>query len=170
MSLNLNLSDDAPEPGPEKDVVRLTKQQEMRVGILSEGIRGVYVHWNAGRGLRGRSEPCLKERCTGCRAKLPRRWKGYLYVIDEKGKETFFLEITTEAAKKLRGLFEECETLRGMSVKFSRMNGDKTRMQVEIFPKPIPLALLERHQEILPWDSLSRLWETELGGEDEAQL
>lgn len=158
MALNLSLADGIPPAGPGMDLVRLKASQVVQVIVLSTDIRAVFVHWNASAGRKGRSEPCVKEKCSGCGKKLPRKWLGYVHVWLPKRRTGAFLEMSSGAAEDLRNSIPPGQTMRGTSAVVQRMGGDKARFKVDVFPAPKDYDTSVLPDELLPWETLAEYW------------
>lgn len=158
MTYNLSFADGIPPAGPNMDIIRLKANESLQVVVLAEDIRAIFVHWNAATGRKGRSEPCQKEACSGCARRLPRKWLGYIHVWLPKKKREAFMELTSGGSEDLRNMLPPAQTLRGTSAVIQRMNGDKARLRVEIFPSPKDYDTSVFPAEKLPWETLSILW------------
>jgi len=166
MGMDLCFGDDAPPPGPEMDVIRLDKSVQLQVCILSEAIRSVFVHWNQNKGSKGRTEPCFRENCKGCKFHLPRRWKGYIHCHLAKEKKEAFVEVTPGAAEDLALALPNGISLRGLNVILRRQDGKKARMRVDLMPEFLASDPSKLPEEKLPWETLARLWEVPSNGQD----
>lgn len=158
MTLNLSLADGIPPAGPDMDLLRLKALECVQVVILAVEIRGVYVHWNASAGRKGRSEPCLKEGCGGCGRRLPRKWLGYVHVWQPKRRKEAFLEMSIGASEDLRNSIPQGQEMRGTSAVVQRMNGDRARFKVDVFPSPKDFDTSIYPEEKLPWETLATYW------------
>ena len=148
-----NRSDRPPRSGPEMLIRRLKASQSIHCTVLSQSLWGVWTHWNGAR-----SEPCYAEKkeCPGCKRGLPKRWKGYLHVVDNMANSTMFLELTPSAAEKILAVLGEADSLRGNRMKVARLAGDKARLVVELMLPFKDVDSLPKSQD--PYCTLKKLW------------
>jgi hypothetical protein len=154
-----------PKSGPKWWIERIAAGSGGMFTVFSRSIYGVWTHW----GLYG-SSPCLSERskCDGCKARWPRRWKGYLHVYDFHNKRQCFLEITPAVAESISeqmGGRLEGVSLRGYRLQLRRGNGAKARLKVEVLAglKDGP----ELPEEQSPEETLVKLWKMECESDTE---
>lgn len=124
-----------PKPGPTQRVIQLKAGESIDCVILSPSTWGVGTHWNDRAGKHGRSERCTngKGECSGCNAKLPCRWKGYLYVYSFTHRDCVFVELTPATDESIELQRGKDRPLRGERLKMRRgEGGNKTRIQVEV--------------------------------------
>lgn len=159
---DLSRQDFPPKAGPKWWIERVKTGQEQLFTVFSSTIFGVWTHW----GLYG-SSPCMStpDQCAGCKAKLPRRWKGYLHTYDWHNKRQCFLEITPLVAEQIVEQLGENVPFRGYRLKLKRGKGDKARIKVEVLaPLPSGPSLVD---EKSPQKTLEKLWS--LNGPDDLQ-
>lgn len=153
--LDLDRQDEPPEPGPEMPIIRLRACQKIHVLFLSPQIWGVNTHWNGEK-----SCPCMRDhsRCSGCKAHWPRRWKGYLDVIDNGQQRRGFFELTPTSALAIKRIIPLGETLRGVYAWIERLKGDRARLRVEVetWKARAPEDKLPAPMD--PFVTLSKLW------------
>lgn len=125
----LNRQDSAPKPGPETEIRRVPAAITVSCIVLSEKISGFWTHWAVDH-----SVPCQgkKETCPAHRSGYPLRWKGYLYVLDLRSNEEYFLELTPIAAKALEAVLGTSISWRGTRMEIRRGNGQKARLSVSV--------------------------------------
>jgi hypothetical protein len=121
-----------PRTGPRAEIKRLGPKETMLICVLSPRIWGFIVHWNEMEGRRGRTEPCIGEleTCEGCKAKLPKKWLGYIFVVAQ-GRGPCFVELTPEAARLMRESLGTGETLRGVRGYLRRTEAKNGRLKWE---------------------------------------
>jgi hypothetical protein len=124
-----------PAPGPKHPIIRIKSPQDQRMTILGSHIEGYWTHWTGDRSVL-----CLQNgaACPKDRHNLPRRWKGYLHVIDHFNGRLGFLELTPAAAQHLRDALEDCSFYRGMRFYISRTAGGKMGRLVIRMTTPCP--------------------------------
>ena len=84
---------------------------------LSSWIRGVWTHYAAERTFPCTAPP---EECLGCRAKLARRWKGYLAGLEPPRGRIVLVELTKLSVARAAILLESVGDLRGQLVTLRR--------------------------------------------------
>ena len=149
----LNRQDKPPEPGPEREIVRVSPGNPFSGQILSASLWGCYTHWDGFR-TRECTEPV--ENCAGHQSSLPLRWKGYLHVWDSRHGSFVFLEITPAAAKEILRLAPSNEPLRGLVLGMKRSGSSiKGRLEVSIC-RGLNLDRLPKPED--PEPILRKLW------------
>jgi len=153
---DLARQDHAPRPGPELPILRHKANTPTRYLLLSRSLFGLWTHW-----IDDCSMPCLEPRagCDGCKRQKPRRWKGYLHAIRMDNREEGFLELTPFAAKALELQVGGAITLRGVQMKCSRGNGQKTRLKIEVVYALPSSEGFELPEEKSPEITLRQLWQ-----------
>jgi hypothetical protein len=149
----LRIQHDPPPRGPELWIRRLKANEVVPVTILSSSLWGTWTHWNGQR-----SGPCFRDKkdCQGCKAGLPRAWKGYLHVGNNHNRKEEFLELTKIVALALRDEIGPGKSYRGMCVRFSRGKGDKAGLFFEVQSQPVEGAKLPNEKS--PLQTLITLW------------
>lgn len=148
-----------PKPGPAMRVIQLKAGESIDCVILSPATWGVGTHWNDRAGKHGRSERCQKDKgeCSGCNAKLPTRWKGYLYVYSFTHRDCVFVELTPATDEAIELQRPQAGTLRGERLKMRRgEGGNKTRIQVELLEHRGDVSQLPEDKD--PEAILESLW------------
>lgn len=150
-----------PATGPQIIIKTLRSGESVEGYLLTENGTSFEVHWNSNKGKKGRSERCLGEEqeCPGCFAGLPKRWKGYLPIVDAKNRSTIILELTPGTALSLNDLIGGYENRIGLFLRFSRQpGGDRTRIRVQLlnqFPvsakMPEPPNVQEALEKLWKW-------------------
>lgn len=144
-----------PIPARRKDdhwVERVRPGATLHLVVLSEALWGMDAHWTGSKTIE-----CIGEGkgCRGCVAKNPIRWKGGAHVYDLSRKESYFIELTPGAARRLMAMTSENESLRGLKIDVFRsgraVNG---RLCVELIggrldPKRLPAA--QSPEAMLRW-------------------
>ena len=148
----LDRLDQPPKPGPEIEIRRLRKNESVCFTIMG-ALEGVYTHWN---GMR--SEPCFANHreCPGHLKALPRRWKGYIHVHDDRLREEQFLELTPLAAKCLLNSVGHGTVLRGIRLTVTRLNGNKARLTVAVLESVQRGVVMPAPKSVYP--VLANLW------------
>ncbi len=135
-------------------VQRVRPGERLKVVILSEVLWGMHCHWTGARSVE-----CTKaeKACVGCERQLPTRWKGGLHVWDLGRRESYFVEITPRAARRIVEQTENRSTLRGVCIELSR-SGTKVngRLVVQIVDMSIDMKRLPAGQAVSP--ALQWLW------------
>lgn len=137
--LTLDVQSTPPREGPEIYILRLKANQHYSFTIFSEHVWGINVHWNGQK-----SEPHFKEdnRCPGCIARRPKRWKGYLHCFAHELGQEVFLELTPHSAHSLEGQLGAGTSYRGNRIAVKRGKGDNGRLTITLLTaSPNPTAL-----------------------------
>lgn len=152
--LTLDRQDVPPKPGPECFIMRLKGQEFYTYTILSESLYGLNIHYGR-TSLRSSPHFTDKERCEGCKADVPMRWKGYLHCIcHEKGQEVF-LELTPASAQSLLVQLPG-GNLRGNRIQVKRTKGDNGRLIISVLTACQTPECLPKSKNVE--QSLLRLW------------
>ncbi len=145
-----------PRPGPELEIIRVVTAGTFMFRVLSETLWGMWTHWETNH-----STPCFleKAKCYGCTKGLPRRWKGYVHVINAlKPNSTGFLELTPFAGQQVLDQCPASVSMRGMRLQVTRTQGGaKGRLRITVLPDLAPGTDLPL--EKTPEATLCRLWE-----------
>lgn len=154
MMKEVNRQNKAPRPGPELEILRIVDTRIRNFTILAEGVQGIWTHWNGKA-----SEPCYVpvESCDGCKKGTPRRWKGYLHVIDHELRKEGFLEITPTAADTLKHYLPKEVSLRTVRISLCRSsNSPKGRLRCTVNDALQTSEQLPKERD--PMETLSKLW------------
>lgn len=127
-----------PPKGPKQLwVERLKANQILEVVCLSPAVEGYMTHWQPLPGkFKGYSIPCTNptSECEGHKRGLGQRWRGIMHCFQwNKGKQ-LYLEITPETQEHLGNIMGPDLSYRGHCFRFTRMDGDQTRVKVELLP------------------------------------
>ena len=138
-------------------IIRVDANDRGAFAICSVRPQGYWNHWDDGR-----TYPCIagKKLCKRCLKEVPRRWTGYLYVVNADGTGGSFLEITTLGLEDLDTLYGKGESLRGFIIHVERSK--KTKRSPLRFDKlgAVPLhQVLPIERDVLP--TLQRVWRFE---------
>lgn len=111
----------APPPEPERRtmyVVTPKVGEPVRAVSLARRPVGVWTHW-----LDGTTHPHLDapHPCPGCKAKAPRRWKGYLHAWSYTHKRPCLLELPADAVRLTVQLRDDKVDLRGARINLRRV-------------------------------------------------
>jgi len=158
MAVEIDILDGPPPPGPDMEVMRLKANAVVQIFILSEMVRYVRLHWDSGKGRKGRSAPHLKVDCPLCARQVPKKVLAYLHVELSRQKKQVFLEMTPAAAEELVNCVPIGTVLRGTQAIVRRGNADHARLAVEVFPTAGSIDRERIPAEKLPWETLKRLW------------
>jgi hypothetical protein len=145
--------------GPTEEIVQLAAGKRIEGIVLSKNFWGFSTHWNAKAGKKGRSERCVAHRgdCPGCDARLPVRWKGYLYIWRADVRSLCFVELTAAACEWIELAAGKLTSLRGQWIVVRRGDGGaKTRLSVELRPWDGDLATMPPDRD--PTSILENLW------------
>lgn len=153
--LELDRGGARPKSGPEIWVRRLKAKDTISVSICSPAIWEFWVHWAGDK-----SQPCLKphKSCPGHRQGLPRRWKGYLFVVNHRSRRCEFLEITLGAVEQLNELVGEKTNLRGKRFTVARGNGDASRLSFASLPDWQLFSTAVLPEDVDPAKTLCKIW------------
>ena len=153
--MELDKSGSPGKTGPEIWVRRLVAGEEIDIAICSPAPWPIWTHW-----CGNHSEPCYTphEQCPGHRRGYPRRWKGYLAIVNHTARRLEFLEITAKAADSLKELAGEGNSLRGLRVKARRGKGDKARLAFSSLPEWSQYTQAKLPADVDPEKTLVRLW------------
>ena len=153
MDEELHRDDSVPDPGPAILIVRAGPNADVMYVCLSPGIHGFHIHWTGKR-----SAPCVKgaDGCRLCESGTPRKWRGYVHVINMATGNNCFLELTPTTAEQFIKQVGT-GTLRGARFQLKRGNGRTA---------PCRLALmgfmtedrLAKAEALDPEDSLRKIW------------
>lgn len=136
-------------------LVRLKAGDSLTCRILSKQIWGIWTHWDGKK-----SYPCVlgAGACKGCRTQDPKRWKGFLHVLNVANRREMIIEVTAFAFSQfLDQLTKERENLRGLRVLFERAKGsDNGRLRMSLLASET--GFLELPVESAPSWTLMKLW------------
>jgi len=151
----LDRGEDAPRAGPDIWVRRLAAGESAAFAICSPAIWQFWVHWAGNH-----SEPCFKDhkKCPGHRKGLPRRWKGYLYIVNHTARRCEFLEITPAGSEQLISLCGDKHSFRGKRFTATRGKGDKARVAYGVLPEWQQFTSSKLPQDKDPVKTLMKLW------------
>lgn len=152
--LTLDRSDVPPRAGPELFIMRLKGGEFFTFILLADELYGINIHFGNGS---SKSSPHFtdKNRCPGCQANTPMRWKGYLHAFcSDKGQEVF-LELTPASAQSLIGQLPGGK-LRGNRIQVKRTKGDNGRLLISVLTACSTIDALPKAKD--PEESLLRLW------------
>ena len=136
-------------------VERVKPGAKYHVVILSEAIWGLEAHWSGSRTI-----PCTgtPEECPGCVARNPKRWRGGVHVYDLARKESYFVELTPGAARKLMAVASDSMPVRGLQIDIYRsgsaVNG---RLMLDVVKRLNDVKKLPAEQD--PGPVLRWLWQ-----------
>jgi hypothetical protein len=150
----LNRDDRVPLPGPSIPVIRVDESVNKVVTVLGHAIVGFWTHWT---GVR--TAPCRNhdEKCDGCARQWPKRWKGYLHVLDHVLGRDGFVEVTPVVAELIRSTLADRVDMRGVRMTLRRSpGGKKGRLLVSFLPDWESPATLPPAKD--PELVLLRLW------------
>jgi len=108
------------DPGPRRFAPKwqiITPRTKSPVGgiSLNNQIVGVWVHWVADEGKKGKDVPCSGEdSCPHCPRAL--KWKGYLPVYQLKTMKFFVLQISEGCYSDMESKVQDIERLRGWQI------------------------------------------------------
>jgi len=103
--------------------------------VTSEHVLGRYTHWDAYRTV-----PCTDNDCTLCREGNPKRWQGYISVMNQLNQRQVVLQVTPLAAQALAEAKLQYGKLRGLLALFSRIaKRPNARIHVETRQLPQPI-------------------------------
>ena len=148
-----------PNPGPQYPIIRVTKAGTRMFRCQSPQIWGFYCHWTGKD-----SVPCTgqNQSCNGCVKGLPRRWKGYLHVVDLQSHLEGFLELTPLSATCVNDQTAADFSLRGCRLQVVRGNGGAhSRLRITVLPDLAGGQGLRESKD--PIITLGRLWELRNG-------
>lgn len=133
-------------------VERVRPGARLHLIILSEALWGLEAHWTGNRTIECSGKA---NGCRGCAMELPKRWKGGMHVWDLTRKESYFVELTPAAARKLMATAAKDEPLRGLKIDLFRsgqaING---RLLVEVIGGRVSTKSLPPEQDpqfVLRW-------------------
>lgn len=135
---------------------RLRKGAVFSVVCLSERIYGIVTHWTGTR-----TEPCIDppDECPGCKARKPRRWKGYIHCRNAKDGAEGLIELTAGAARQLQAQRPNTPTLRGTMLRIERSKkASNGRLDVQVLGTYHPIEDLPPAQS--PIHTLELLFTT----------
>ena len=98
-------------------IIRTPTNGQLDMLILSDGIYGVDCHY-----YQGRTRPHTCPTCEPCDVGTPYRWQGYVAVMMTRLRDLALFEFTAASAAPLVEYQETNNTLRGVSLKASRVN------------------------------------------------
>jgi hypothetical protein len=144
-----------PPPSKRMDVFRVTTSESAQFTCASESILGVEIHWY-GR----RSHECTQTangQCKGCAENWPKKWKGYLHVVDPLKRHEGFLEITATCWALFQSQLPPTSSLRGIRFRLSKTKGGaKGRYLVTVLESRECSESLPEERDALP--VLRLLW------------
>ncbi len=110
-----------PQSTKRSKIHRVTTSEAQQFVILSTAIFGQYVHW-----FGSRTHECTydKSKCNGCERVWPRKFLGYIDVIDLHN-ERCFLEVTLTAANMMIAAATPDEPFRGMQLRIRKTKGGR---------------------------------------------
>ena len=158
--LSLDRPEGIPKAPADLWVRRLVGSECIQFACASPAIWQFWTHWD---GARRKSMPCTKphKACAGHKLALPRRWKGYLYGVNQAARRYEFLEISLDAATKLLALVGDLVSLRGQRFKVRRGGGDAARLFFEMLPDWETYSKGELDRDKDPTATLLKLWGVE---------
>lgn len=157
----LETADRPPPAGPAVQIERINARCQVQVCFVCDKIEWVNTHWKpAAQGRKGYSLPHIQpaEECPGCQKQLPQKWRGFIDVLVFKPAGRAFYEITPGAAEDIEAMLPEVISLRGLVVMLTRMNGNTTRLKVQLMPHwdAYNAAPLPPSRSVIP--ILKKLW------------
>jgi hypothetical protein len=144
-----------PAPGPKQEVIRVTSTEPRTFVIVSTAIWGQWIHWYGSR-----SHECVsdKKECNGCVRGWPRKWKGYLHVVERAGGPGNFLEITPMFEDIISMQVPRDQSLRGCIMRVSKTKGGaKGRYIIDVLERRHDLSVLPEERD--PVAILKFLWQ-----------
>jgi hypothetical protein len=124
----------------------------LKMLCLSNDIFGVRTHF-----LNGRTGPCRKKDCRGCKHGLRSRWKGYLLCIDLSNDQQLVFEFTPPAARSLNASFEKHGTLRGSRL-IAQRSSNKPNGRVIVSVTAPQVLGPSACPDYSVWPILSKIW------------
>lgn len=137
-------------------ILRIGAKDRGAFAICSVRPQGYWNHWDDGR-----TYPCIQgtKLCKRCLKKVPRSWRGFLYVTNSDGTGGSFLEITTLGLEDLDKLYGVGESFRGFIIHVERSKGLRSPLKFDKLGA-VPLhLLLPIERDVLP--TLKRVWRFE---------
>lgn len=131
---------------------RADHEKPLMMVSISRDIFGVRTHF-----FRGRTQPCRKDGCEACKAKLLSRWSGYLLAIATKDNSKIVFEFTPPAAAQLDEAVKSFGSLRGLSLIATRTSG-RVNGRVAIQVKGMNGSAHKLPPDEDVWPILSHLW------------
>lgn len=147
--------DNVPRPGPDIFIKRLKGQESLTCTILGAKVHGVWCHWNP---KSDSSEPhyLSEDECPGCKARRPKRWKGYVHCFAHNMGQEIFLELTPHSAQSLQSQIGPVETMRANRLRIERGKGDNGKLSVTVLTAERNADALPREKS--PQPSILKLW------------
>lgn len=136
------------------ELMRVTSSDTVLFVVVSEALFGQWVHWYGNR-----SSECRRDtgNCDGCQAGWPSKWKGYLHVCDQTGKNEGFLELTPTAIRLIEAQLPPDRDWRGVRFQIRKTKGGpKGRYVVSVLEHAVDAKLLPLARDPLPL--LRKLW------------
>lgn len=145
----------APKSGPDIWVRRLKAEEKITFACCSPSIWEFWIHWAGDK-----SEPCLKnhKECPGHRRGLPRKWRGYIYILSHNSRRMEFLEITPYGAQQLHELCGDLTSLRGKRFAAARGKGDKARVYFSALSDWSDFTTGKLPEDLDPEKTLLKIW------------
>jgi hypothetical protein len=114
---NMNWDDKIPKLDRAKslDLVRTPSRSRLSGIVTSKTWTGTWTHYHAGR-----TNPCQKEECELCKAKVGRRWHGYIGIWQPKARRHVLFEFCALPAEALQKYVELTGNLRGCAITAER--------------------------------------------------
>ena len=135
-------------------LLKIKAHDHATVVLVSSKPQGFYGHWN-----KGKTQLCTahKGECQYCEEELPRRWNGFLHVLDANYRASSFLEVTLLGRDTLKDLLAEQESWVGRLVHVSRSkNNVKSPLVFSFVSSGTPGKKLPKEADVFP--TLKRVW------------
>ena len=148
---------------PGWDIMRTPTRGTILLGVVSHDLYGIRTHW-----WYGRTTPCLKKDCPGCRVGQATRWHGYILAQLHKDHSRVIFEFTSPGYGVLDSHFRRFGTLRGICVAASRAR-QHDRAKVNLAIPGVYKEALELPPDEPTWLVLAKIWCVNAGDIGDAQ-
>lgn len=145
--------DEIPRDGPELFVLRMKGNLVYHFIIWGCKIRGIWYHWRLNH-----SEPHFQddENCPGCKARQPKKWKGFVHCYCVELKQEVFLELTPASSASLVAQFAPGASLRGCRIQVKRTGANNGRLYTSVLTPITETSSLPAEKD--PRPSILKLW------------